>query len=205
MSGHDLPTAWTGSLDDLAAQVNALLPHHLPLDRSGRTQDQISPRLIRHYTSLGLLDEPLKYGREARYTARHLLQVLALRRLMSEGLTAQALHGVLTTRSDDDLRALIVGQSRLEIQPQASNPALDFLASLQEGAPPQHARRAPPPAPAPAASAAPPTDTYTRVPLAPGVELHVQRHAQLPRTPAEQQALTRTLLDALAALRKDRP
>lgn len=205
MSGHDLPDAWSGSLDELAVLANRLLPHYLPLDRSGRTQDQISPRLIRHYTTLGLLDEPLKLGREARYSERHLLQVLALRRLMGEGLTAQALRGVLTGRSDDDLRALITGQSRLEVQPQASNPALDFLEAL--GAPPGLRRSAPAPSPLPAAAAPPPpaAERYSRIPLVPGLELHVARSARLPRTPAEQQALSQALLDALDTLRKDKP
>ena len=70
MSGHALPGSWTGTLDDLAALANTLLPQYLPLDRSSRTQDEVNPRLIRHYTTQGLLDPPFKEGREARYT-RH--------------------------------------------------------------------------------------------------------------------------------------
>ena len=207
MTGHPLPISWSGSLDELSALANTLLPQYLPLDRSGRTQDLVNARLIRHYTTLGLLDEPLRAGREARYSQRHLLQVLALRRLMGEGLTSLALQGVLKSRPDDELRALLTGQSRLEVQPQASNPALDFLEGLQAPAPLMRSRQAPgaPRAESPAPAPSPTPQRYTRLSLAPGLDLHVDRHARLPRTPAEQQALTRALLDALDTLRKDKP
>ena len=85
MSGHALPGSWTGTLDEFAEIANTLLPQYLPLDRSSRAGDEVNPRLIRHYTTQGLLDPPLKEGREARYVLRHLLQLLALRSLMAGG------------------------------------------------------------------------------------------------------------------------
>ena len=200
MSGHALPGSWTGTLDDLAALANTLLPQYLPLDRSSRTQDEVNPRLIRHYTTQGLLDPPLKEGREARYTRHHLLQLLTLRRLMQGGHSAQALQSLLTRQSDPELEALLTGELRLQVQ--TGNAALDYLASLRENqasASPV-VRMAPTPPASPAPSSAP--ARYTRLMLAPGLELHVSRDARLPRTLAEQDTLARQLIAALDTLRR---
>ena len=200
MSGHALPGSWTGTLDDLAALANTLLPQYLPLDRSSRTQDEVNPRLIRHYTTQGLLDQPLKEGREARYTRRHLLQLLSLRRLMTGGHSAQALQSLLSSQSDPELEALLIGELRLQVQ--IGNPALDYLATLKEnqGSPPLLVQMASAPLPRLAPSTSP--ARYTRLVLAPGLELHVSREARLPKTPAEQDALARQLIAALTTLRR---
>ena len=196
MSGHALPGSWTGTLDDLAALANTLLPQYLPLDRSSRTQDEVNPRLIRHYTTQGLLDPPLKEGREARYTRHHLLQLLTLRRLMQGGHSAQALQSLLSRQSDPELEALLTGELRLQVQ--TGNPALEYLATLKEN------RTSAPPLVQMVPTPPPPTSParYTRLMLAPGLELHVSRDARLPKTPAEQNALARQLIAALDTLRR---
>ncbi|GGJ76267.1 MerR family transcriptional regulator [Deinococcus aquiradiocola] len=136
MPDASLPGAWSGGLDDLAALANALLPRYLPLDRTSRTTEDVNPRLIRHYTTQGLLDPPQKEGREARYGRRHLLQLLTLRRLMGEGHSAQALLGMLPEQADDDLEALLNGTGRLQVQPGTSgNAALSYLAGLRQLSP----------------------------------------------------------------------
>ena len=197
MSGHALPDSWTGTLDELAELSNALLPHYLPLDRSSRTGDEVNPRLIRHYTTQGLLDPPLREGRGARYSRRHLLQLLTLRRLMTGGHSAQALQSLLKSQSDPELEALLTGELRLQVQ--TGNAALDYLATLRSGAPsaPSTVRTAHPPPVSPASPA-----RYARLDLAPGLELHVSREARLPGTPAEQDALARQLITALNTLRR---
>lgn len=202
MSAQTLPGSWNGNLDELAHLANVLLPQYLPLDRPNklsRSQDEVNPRLIRHYTTQGLLDAPLKEGREARYTRHHLLQLLTLRRLMTEGLSAQAIQGLLAGQDDTQLEAVLSGQSRLQVQ--TSNPALDYLAAIRQQSLPE---AAPSPAPASpsAAAPAPAPSRYSRLPLAPGLELHVSQGARLPRTPAEQDALARQLLLALDTLRR---
>jgi DNA-binding transcriptional MerR regulator len=201
MSGHALPGSWTGTLDDLATLANTLLPHYLSLNRSSRTQDEVNPRLIRHYTTQGLLDLPLKEGREARYTRHHLLQLLTLRRLMTDGHSAQALQGLLSGQSDPELEALLTGELRLQVQ--TGNPALDYLTKLSAGgsSPPSAVRMVPPPLPS-VTSTPPDPSRYTRLILAPGLELHVSREARLPKTPAEQDALARQLVAALNTLRR---
>ncbi|ULH17478.1 MerR family transcriptional regulator (plasmid) [Deinococcus sp. KNUC1210] len=205
MSGQTLPNPWNGNLDDLAALANTLLPQYLPLDRSSRTQDEVNPRLIRHYTTQGLLDAPLKEGREARYTRRHLLQLLTLRRLMTEGHSAQALQSLLSNQSDDALEALLVGKSQLQVQ--STNPALDYLEALKRPlstSAPSARAVPPPPSQSPSPLPLPAGDSssrYTRITVAPGIEVHVSRDARLPKTPAEQDALARQVVQALTGLR----
>ena len=197
MSGHALPGSWTGTLDELAELSNTLLPQYLPLDRSSRTGDEVNPRLIRHYTTQGLLDPPLKEGRGARYTRHHLLQLLALRRLMTGGHSAQTLQNLLTRQSDAELQALLTGELRLQVQ--TGNPALEYLTTLRSAglSAPSAVRMAAAPPAGPATSA-----RYTRLDLATGLELHVSQHARLPNTPAEQDALARQLITALGTLRR---
>ena len=207
MSELFIPDSWSGTLDDLVLTANRHLPTLLPPDRPGR---EVNARLVRHYTTGRLLDEPLKQGREARYIRRHLLQLLTLRKLMAEGFGAAALQSTLQTHTDQELEALLTGRTRPDVQPgiappsaaSPSNPALDFLRQFQ----PTDDEREPPRAvlglvrasTSPDRSAEP----YTRVPLAPGLELHVRGDFRLPRDEAGQTELTLSFLQALRRLRR---
>ncbi len=54
---------------------------------SGRVRDVPDARTIRYYTSLGVLDRPLEMrGRTAYYGRRHLLQIVAIKRLQAHGM-----------------------------------------------------------------------------------------------------------------------
>lgn len=55
---------------------------------SGRVRDVPDARTIRYYTTLGVLDRPLEMrGRTAYYGRRHLLQVVAIKRLQARGMS----------------------------------------------------------------------------------------------------------------------
>src|SRR5262249_47377577 len=55
---------------------------------SGRVRDVPDPRTIRYYTTLGLLDRPAgSRGRTALYGPRHLLQLVAIKRMQARGRT----------------------------------------------------------------------------------------------------------------------
>ena len=86
---------WSGGIDALVTEANRLLAQLLPGDRAARLKDEMNPRLVRHYTTVGLLPAPTREGREARYGRGHLLGLLALRRLMADGLSGKALVGAL--------------------------------------------------------------------------------------------------------------
>jgi len=55
---------------------------------SGRVRDVPDARTIRYYTTLGVLDRPLEMrGRTAYYGRRHLLQIVAVKRLQARGMS----------------------------------------------------------------------------------------------------------------------
>jgi DNA-binding transcriptional MerR regulator len=77
---------WT--IEELAAGVaDALAGGGFGGVPSGRVRDVPDSRTIRYYTTLGLLDRPAAMrGRTAYYGRRHLLQLVAIKRLQAEGL-----------------------------------------------------------------------------------------------------------------------
>jgi len=67
------------SLDDFVQVTNALLSQFLPeTPANTRVREEVTPRLVRHYSSLEMLDEPHKEGHEARLMAMELNALAAL-------------------------------------------------------------------------------------------------------------------------------
>ncbi|MBB5082605.1 helix-turn-helix domain-containing protein [Nonomuraea endophytica] len=94
---------WTiGELAERAA--DALRPG---LQRAnGRIREVPGERLIRWYTTIGLVDPPLtRRGRLAQYGRRHLLQVVAVKRLQAEGHSIAEIQTRLTGATDATLEA----------------------------------------------------------------------------------------------------
>ncbi|GAB2820482.1 hypothetical protein GCM10022221_18000 [Actinocorallia aurea] len=73
------------------------------LDVNGRVQEVPNARLIRWYTTLGLLDPPLRHGRTARYTRRHLLQLVAVKRRQAAGRSLAEIQVELLQAPDQRL------------------------------------------------------------------------------------------------------
>jgi hypothetical protein len=96
---------WTlAELADRAARALAEGGVRAP---SGRVTEVPDPRLIRWYTTIGLLDRPtIGPGRIARYGQRHLLQLVAVKRLQAQGLSLAQIQQRLAGATDDQLRAV---------------------------------------------------------------------------------------------------
>src|SRR5690554_6400020 len=139
--------AWP--LDDLVEHANRLLLSVLPKEAAGRAADAVNQRLVRHYTTQGLVDEPLKEGREARYLYRHLLQLLVVRRLLAEGHTSALAKRVIEGRADEELESLLAGHLTVQLVPERP---LDERATFLRRV---RARAGLDPAPAPASTPAP--------------------------------------------------
>jgi DNA-binding transcriptional MerR regulator len=81
-------TASLWTLDELSALVALALAEDYDGQPSGRVRDVPDRRTIRYYTTLGLLDRPAEMrGRTALYGRRHLLQLVAIKRLQARGLS----------------------------------------------------------------------------------------------------------------------
>ena len=83
-------------------------------------------RTIRYYTTLGLIDRPAELrGRTALYAPRHVLQLVAVKRLQAEGLSLADIQARLTGLPDSKLRRLArVDVSALsEVAPASAPPS----------------------------------------------------------------------------------
>jgi len=93
---------WT--LDELAERVDAALAVGYHGQSSGRVRDVPDRRAIRWYTTIGLIDRPLAHrGRTALYGPRHLLQLVAVKRLQAKGLSLVAIQQELAGATDTQL------------------------------------------------------------------------------------------------------
>ena len=197
-------------LDGFVETANALLPQFLP-DEGGdaRLKGEVNVRLVRHLATLGLLDEAGREGREARYEFRHLLQLLVVRRLMAEGHTTSAIKKLTANVSDEQLQALLRGETRAVLRSESfesppavaadaatSNEALDFLRNIRQRAAPESSQPAP-------AQASP--TRWTRLEIAPGLELHRSDDYSAPSTPHERELLRARIENALKNKSKRAP
>jgi DNA-binding transcriptional MerR regulator len=98
-------SVWT--LDELGARVALALVVDYDGQKNGRVREVPDPRTIRYYTTLGLIDRPAEMrGRTALYGIRHLLQLVAIKRLQTHGLTLAEIQARLVGRTDSALRQL---------------------------------------------------------------------------------------------------
>jgi DNA-binding transcriptional MerR regulator len=122
------------SLDELSAEVARLLAARGLLGAQPDPRVSAAPdaRTLRYYTTLGLLDRPAIVGRQARYSPRHLSQVLAIKALQAEGLPLANIQDRLFARSEGELHALLEALSaRAAQRPQiARAPAALVLREL---------------------------------------------------------------------------
>jgi DNA-binding transcriptional MerR regulator len=91
-------------LDELGARVKHALSVGYQPAHSGRVRAVPDRRTIRYYTTLGLVDRPAEMrGRTAYYGPRHLLQLVAIKRLQGEGLSLSQVQHRLAGLDDDAL------------------------------------------------------------------------------------------------------
>src|SRR5690606_21809637 len=97
---------WT--IAELGAEVSRALEAsgYVP-PANGQVRAVPDLRTIRYYTSLGLLDRPLEMqGRTALYGRRHLLQLVAIKRLQAEGRSLGEIQAELAALDDRALQAV---------------------------------------------------------------------------------------------------
>ena len=93
---------WT--LDELAGRVETALAVDYHGQASGRVRAVPDRRAIRWYTTIGLIDRPVAHrGRTALYGPRHLLQLVAVKRLQARGLPLVSIQQELAGATDAQL------------------------------------------------------------------------------------------------------
>ena len=98
----------TFTVDELVGLAQRWLSDHgLDAHYYRRVQDVPSERTIRYYRTLGLLDEPIKSGRDRRYTRRHMLQLVGIKALQTRGLSHERIQSELYAKTDAELEAVI--------------------------------------------------------------------------------------------------
>jgi DNA-binding transcriptional MerR regulator len=96
---------WT--LDELSARVALALSVDYDGQPSGRVRDVPDGRIVRYYTTLGLVDRPVQYdGRVALYSSRHLLQILGIKRLQQEGASLAQVQDIFLHLDEPGLERL---------------------------------------------------------------------------------------------------
>ncbi|MFD4668175.1 MerR family transcriptional regulator [Lentzea sp. NPDC058450] len=96
---------WT--LDELLDRVSAALTAEYSGAPNGRVRDVPDRRAVRWYATTGLVDRPSAMrGRTALYEKRHLLQLVAIKRLQSEGRTLADVQAELTGATEATLTAI---------------------------------------------------------------------------------------------------
>lgn len=85
---------WT--VDELLERAQELLEEFGQTGDSKRVRWEPNQRLVRYYTTLGLVDKPVgRRGQIVHYGPRHLLQLLAVKQMQSQGLTLQQIQARL--------------------------------------------------------------------------------------------------------------
>jgi DNA-binding transcriptional MerR regulator len=93
---------WT--IEELSAQVALALSVDYGGQGNGQVREVPDPRTIRYYTTLGLVARPASMrGRTALYGRRHLLQLVAVKRLQAQGDTLAQLQQRLLGLTDAEL------------------------------------------------------------------------------------------------------
>lgn len=96
---------WT--IEQLPDRVAELLAEDYEGQRNGRVRELPDRRTIRWYTTIGLVDRPAgTRGRTVLYGRRHLLQIVAVKKLQATGNTLAKIQELLIGATDERLSEL---------------------------------------------------------------------------------------------------
>jgi DNA-binding transcriptional MerR regulator len=179
-------------LDEMLDIVNRLMEVVAPVQPSERVSETLSERNLRYYISQGLVDRPSgKEGTSALYSYRHLLQLLALKRLQASYLPVRKVREIIPNSTNEELEGIILGGPPVA-GPVPGAPARDsamaYLDSILPGgaklrssehpgpcSPTPGPTTQPQPSASPGGSISPPaSQSWERLVLDDGIELHIR-------------------------------
>jgi DNA-binding transcriptional MerR regulator len=163
-------------------------------------------RTVRYYITEGLIPPAEeKQGTASVFVYRHLLQLLVVKKLQADGLPIRAIRELAAGKTERQLERLLGAEQGQSTGPSARGEALSYLESLLRRSPPAPLPSSPPSAahaPPPAPSASPSgslRETWARVELEPGLELHVSDSYRAPHGEGALRRLSQMFLDVLRA------
>jgi len=89
-----------GSAQELAETANEVLAETEVPDA------ELNERLVRHYVTMGVLDPPVRKGREAIFGLRHLVQLMVVRKLLADRLSLSQVRDVFRTMNWNEVDAV---------------------------------------------------------------------------------------------------
>jgi DNA-binding transcriptional MerR regulator len=129
---------WT--IDELTTEVETALAEGYEGAANGRVRDVPDRRTIRYYTTLGLIDRPAEMrGRTALYGRRHLLQIVAIKKLQALGRSLAEIQRALTGQTDNELARIAQQDSRSEDPKSGPAPKLRMTRDFWRQEPGEHA------------------------------------------------------------------
>jgi DNA-binding transcriptional MerR regulator len=126
--GNTRDPLWT--LEQLSERVAAALAVGYSGQSNGRVSELPNARTIRYYTTLGLLDRAAWWrGRTALYSLRHLLQLVAIKRLQADNLSLAEIQARLVGLTDAALRKVAELPADFDLGTPATDNAVSAAAS----------------------------------------------------------------------------
>jgi DNA-binding transcriptional MerR regulator len=119
----------------------------------------ITRRTVRYYVQEGLIPPPLGRGRGRHYTESHLERLLEVKALQEKGLSLEAIRTHFQARSEPPVQYLAVDNAP------AASASMDYSPPTPESS---------------AAPLATSRSSWTRIEIAPGLELHVSSDWRIP-------------------------
>lgn len=149
-------------LPKFVERVNELAEKFVPVAPAtdGRVNEEFNGRKVRHYQTKEIIDAPEREGKEALYGYRHILQALLLRQLLAGGFPANKIREMMDDKPNRALRRLVVQGLDVALTPsdETAAPAAEAKPGLARG-------------------------PWLRIPVAPGLELHMARGFVPPEGP----------------------
>ena len=159
-------------------------------------------RTVRYYLAEGLIPPAEeKQGTASVFGYRHLLQLLVVKKLQAEHLPIRAIKDLVTGKTERQLEKLLGAEQERAPGSPGREEALGYLESLlKKGAPsPAPPPSAPPPVAFMASPSASTRETWARVELEPGLEVHVSDSYHAPQGEGALRRLSQAFLGLLRA------
>ncbi|MFG2247032.1 MerR family transcriptional regulator [Spirillospora sp. NPDC048823] len=126
----------TWTINELAERAAAALAADGSGQVSGRVRDLPNERLIRWYTTIGLVDPPLgRRGRIAQYGPRHLLQLVAVKRRQAAGRSIAEIQLELAAATDAALERIAALPFPAPIHTHEDGTAVDEVSPVEGAVP----------------------------------------------------------------------